>query len=80
MAMEAIVGGLDDHVSDRLDLVGLGRWDEVVEEGVAPDEALDAEELLRVQRAIRPAVLCVALRWDAAPTDVVHVGLRCLRL
>ena len=72
MAMEAIVGGLDDHVANGLDEVRLRRWHQVVEEGVAPDEALDPEELLGVERAVRPAMLGVALRRHAAPTDVVH--------
>jgi hypothetical protein len=47
----------------------------VVEEGVAPDEAFDPEELLGIERAVRRPVLGVALRRDAAPADVIHGDL-----
>ncbi len=76
MAMKAVVGGLDDHLAHGLDEVRLGRRHKVVEEGVAAYEALDPEELLGVERAVRPAMLRMALRRHAASSDVVHGDLQ----
>ena len=70
--MEAVVGGLELDPADRLDLVRLRRRDEVVEERAAAGEALDAEQLLGVEAAVRRAVLGVALAGQAAVGDVVH--------
>src|SRR5262249_46781575 len=57
---------------DRFDAVRLRRWDEVVEQAAAPGEALDAEELFRVERPVRSAVLRVALARHAASLHVEH--------
>ena len=62
MAVEPVVGGLELDPADGLDLVGLGRRDEVVEDRAAAGEALDPEELLGVEAAVRRAVLGVPLR------------------
>ena len=72
VAMEVVVGRLELDAPDRLDLVGPRRRDEVVEERRPAGEALDPEQLLGVERAVRRAVLGVALLRDAAALDVVH--------
>jgi hypothetical protein len=46
--MKVVVRGFEGDPADRLDLVGPGRRDEVVEDRRAAGEALDAEELLGV--------------------------------
>src|SRR5262245_54118373 len=73
--MEAIVGGDELDPADRLDLVDLGRRNEVIQDRVAAAEALDTEELLRVEAAIGRPVLGVPLAGQAAVGDVVHEEL-----
>ena len=75
MAVEAVVGRLELDPADRLDLVGPRRRDEVVEERAAAGEALDAEQLLGVEAAVRGAVLGVPLAGHAAAGDVEHARL-----
>ena len=70
--MEVVVGRLELDSPDRLDLVGPRRRDEVVEDRRPAGEALDPEQLLGVQAAVRRPVLGVALLRDAAVGDVVH--------
>ena len=72
MAMEPVVGGLDGDPADRLDLVGLRRRRDVIEDRAASGEALHPEQLLGVEAAVGGAVLRVTLRRDAAVGDVVH--------
>ena len=68
-----LVGALlDANVAHLLDLVRLGRRRVVVEEAGAPAEALDAEQLLRVQAAVVLAELGVALVRHLAALDVEH--------
>ena len=70
--MEPVVGGLDGDPADRLDLVGLRRRRDVIEDRAASGEALHPEQLLGVEAAVGGAVLGVALRRDAAVGDVIH--------
>ena len=72
VAMHAVVDGLVLQVADRLDLVRPGRRHEVVEQRRAAGEALHAEELLGVERAVRRAMLGVALVRNVAAADVEH--------
>jgi hypothetical protein len=75
MAVEPVVGRHELDPADGLDLVGLGRRDEVVEDRAAAGEALDAEQFLGVEAAVRGAVLGVPLAGQAAMGDVVHARL-----
>jgi hypothetical protein len=72
MAMEPVVGRLESDAGDRLYLVRLGRWRQVVDQRAAAGEPLDPEQLLGVEAAVRRAVLGVALAGDAAAGDVIH--------
>jgi hypothetical protein len=72
MVVVSVVGLPDDDVRDRFDPVGSCRRDEVVEQRGAPGEALDAEQLLGVERSIRRSMLGMALGRDVAAGDVEH--------
>jgi hypothetical protein len=72
MAVQAIVDRLGVQLADLLDLVRARRWHEVVEQRAAAGEALHAEQLLGVERAVRRAVLGVALVRHVAAADVEH--------
>ena len=69
------VGRLDLHGTRVVDLVRLGRRRVVVEERRASGEALDPEELLRVQRSVVAAELGVALVGHASALHVEHVAI-----
>ena len=71
-AAAVLIRELELHVAHLLDLVGLGRRRVVVEEARPARESLDAEQLLRVERAVRLAELGVALMGDLAAPDVEH--------
>jgi hypothetical protein len=75
MAVQLVIGRLEMDAAHRLDLVGLGRRDEVVQQRRSAREALDPEQLLGEERAVGSAMLRVALPGDAAAGDVVHEGL-----
>ena len=68
----AVVGLLEGDRRDRLDPVGPRRRGHVVEQRAAAGEALDAEQLLGIERAVGGAVLGVALGRDAAASGVEH--------
>jgi hypothetical protein len=72
MPMEAVVGGDELDSADRLDAVGLGRREQVIQDRAAPGEALDAEQLLGVEATVGCPVLGVPLAGQAAMGDVVH--------
>ena len=66
---------LDRYGCRLVDLVRLGGWRVVVEERRASGEALDAEELLRVQRSVVASELGVALVGHASALHVEHVAI-----
>jgi len=70
--MRGVGPRFERHVADLLDPVRLGGRRAVVQERRAAAEALDAEQLLGVQRAIGLAELGVALGWHLAAPDVEH--------
>ena len=70
--VRAVVGRLDRHGPERLDPRDPRGGREVVEERVPAGEPLDAEELLRVEAAVRGAMLRVPGGRDAPPRDVEH--------
>src|SRR5439155_5296036 len=72
VAVDTVVGRLEAQVAHGLDVMRLRRRHDVVEEGAAPGEALDPEELLRVQPAVGPPELRVPLLRHLAAADVVH--------
>jgi hypothetical protein len=72
VAVKAIVGGDQLDPADGVDPVCLRGWEQVVEDGAPAREALDAEQLLGVEAAIRCPVLGVPLAGQAAVGDVVH--------
>jgi hypothetical protein len=72
MMMDAVVGLLQHDGRARLDVVGPGRWHEVVQQRGPSGESLDPEELLGVQAAVRSSMLGVSLGRDVAPGDVEH--------
>ena len=67
-----VVALLEPDVADLLDLVRLRRRRVVVEQAGAPAEALDAEQLLRVEAAVGLAELGVALVRDLTPLEIEH--------
>ena len=73
MVVVAVVGFLEADLSaGRLDPVGPRRRRDVVEQRRAAGEALDAEQLLGVERAVGRAMLRVALWRDAAASRIEH--------
>jgi len=66
------VGRLDPDRGRVVDPVRLGRRRVVVEQRRAAGEALDAEQLLRVQRPVFAAELGVPLVRHLAALDVEH--------
>ena len=73
--MDAVVRLFDRDQLTGFDSMGPGRRQEVVEERTPANEALDPEELLGVQPAIRGPMLGMALVRDAAFRDVEHARL-----
>ena len=69
-----LVSKLERHVADLLNLVRLGRRSVVVQEAGAAREALDPEELFRIQRAVRLSELGVSLVGHLAALDVEHAS------
>jgi hypothetical protein len=72
MAVQAVVGRLQPHLRHRLDAMRARRRRQVIQQRRSPGEALDPEQLLSVERAVRRAMLGVALLGNAAALDVVH--------
>jgi hypothetical protein len=70
--MDVLVCGLELHLADGFDLVGLRRGRQVVEQRAAAREPLDPEQLLGVEAAVGLPELGVALLRNAAVADVVH--------
>jgi hypothetical protein len=70
MAMQIVVGGLERNTPDGLDPVRLRWWDEVIEQRRPSREALDAEQLLGVERAGTRAMLRVSFVRNVAAADV----------
>ncbi|MNC91524.1 hypothetical protein D3C83_78030 [compost metagenome] len=70
--MHAVIGDRVLDVAHRFDLVRLGRWDAVVQQGGSAGEALHAEQLLGIERAVRRAMLGVARVRNVAAADVEH--------
>ncbi len=72
VAVEPVIGRLELDARARLDPMRLGRRDQVVQERAAAAEALDAEQLLGIERPVGRPVLGMALARHRPTLDVIH--------